>query len=272
MSSSVRVSPRSRPRWEVRAILFDLDDTIFDHTRTAKLALAAVRRGRAPLQARSLNDVAVRYSQLLDEIYPSVLAGRTTHERARVERFSRLLRWSGTRVDESTAQEISDEYRARYQELRRAVPGAKELLRSIPERITVGIVSNNHHAEQLEKLRAIRLDRAFDFVLTSEKAGVAKPDPGIFRVALGHAGCEPGEAVMVGDSWAFDVLGARAAGLRAVWFNRRRLHPPQPIAIAQLYRWSPAGRVADWLVLGGAAPRRAPGRPTHGVSPSAPNG
>jgi putative hydrolase of the HAD superfamily len=59
-----------------------------------------------------------------------------------------------------------------------------------------------------------------DDVVSSAAAGARKPDPAIFEVALGLAGCEPGEALHVGDTPEEDVEGAHAAGIRALLLDR----------------------------------------------------
>lgn len=233
----------------VRAILFDMDDTIFDHSATAHQALAHLRAGVPALRRRSVDDIARRYGELLDEIFPSVLSGRATMEAARVERFVRLLAWAGETIPEAKARHLSDVYRAEYQKVRRTVPGATGLLRVLRGRAVLGIVSNNQQEEQLDKLRFLGLDGAFDFVMTSERAGIQKPHPGIFQRALAEAGVGPEEAVMVGDSWKWDVLGARSAGIHAVWFNRYRLPVPEPVPAEQLHSFAPAHVTAERLLL-----------------------
>jgi putative hydrolase of the HAD superfamily len=59
-----------------------------------------------------------------------------------------------------------------------------------------------------------------DAVVTSAGAGARKPDPAIFRIALELAGCEPAEALHVGDTAGEDVDGARAAGIPALLLDR----------------------------------------------------
>lgn len=54
----------------------------------------------------------------------------------------------------------------------------------------------------------------FDLVVDSGKVGFEKPDPRIFRVAFEHFGVDPARALHLGDVFATDVLGARAAGCR----------------------------------------------------------
>ena len=60
----------------------------------------------------------------------------------------------------------------------------------------------------------------FDAVVTSARAGARKPDPEIFATALRLAGCEPAEALHVGDTPAEDVEGATAAGIAALLIDR----------------------------------------------------
>jgi putative hydrolase of the HAD superfamily len=64
------------------------------------------------------------------------------------------------------------------------------------------------------------LDGALDGVVASATAGASKPAPEIFRRGLELAGCEPDEAVHVGDTPEEDVAGARGAGIRALYLDR----------------------------------------------------
>ncbi len=172
----------------------------------------------------------------------------------RAERFQVLAAWSGHPIDPATAAGLSQTYRQHYQRLRRPVPGAPEAIRRLKGRTRLGVVTNNTVAEQAEKLGFLGLDRVVDFLLTSEEVGVAKPDPAIFRVALDRAGVAPEEAVMVGDSWGSDVVGARAAGIRALWFNRFRVPRPDSIAVPEFTTFRAPARLERLL----SAPEDSP--------------
>jgi putative hydrolase of the HAD superfamily len=89
--------------------------------------------------------------------------------------------------------------------------------------LAIGIVSD-WGSNLGEIVRALGLDRWVDFVLASGAEGLAKPDPAFFSVALARAGVQPHEAIMVGDSFRADVLGARAAGMNGVLLDRGDLH------------------------------------------------
>jgi putative hydrolase of the HAD superfamily len=95
------------------------------------------------------------------------------------------------------------------------------LLTAIRQRgLRIAIVTNNIVVEQQTKLRYCGLTELVDALVTSEEIGVQKPHSKIFHTALERVGAEPAEAVMVGDAWATDIEGARAAGVRPIWLNR----------------------------------------------------
>jgi len=90
------------------------------------------------------------------------------------------------------------------------------------------------------KIEIVALDAFVDALVVSEEAETAKPDPAIFQLALDRLHALPGDAVMVGDSWAADVVGARAAGIRAIWFNPAgALAPADVVAVRELRALEP---------------------------------
>ncbi|MGI4885608.1 MAG: HAD family hydrolase [Janthinobacterium lividum] len=207
-------------------VLFDLDDTLFDHIGTARAALAATAAADARLQAADPEALYRHYSELLEEIHAQLLAGRYTYEEARQLRFERLLGPYG--VGAAAAGAIAQQHYRRYQQLRRPLPGALALLAALKPHYRVGIVTNNRTVEQEDKLRHLGMDRWVDALVTSEDVGVPKPAARIFQVALARLGARPAEAVLVGDNWTADVLGALGAGIRPVWLNRTGA--PRPLA------------------------------------------
>jgi putative hydrolase of the HAD superfamily len=211
----------------VRAVFFDLDDTLFDHHHCARTALQAVQSCHSCFSTMTLSELEAAHSRFLEELHQDVIAGRRRLDDARRERFRRLFGAAGVEADDRLADHTAAAYRERYRAVRKAVHGAPALLPLVRERALVGVISNNLLEEQQEKLRFCGLASSVDALVVSEEAGVAKPDPAIFSIALGRLGCAPEEAVMLGDSWASDVVGARAAGVRAVWFNRYGAPAPE---------------------------------------------
>ena len=244
----------------IKAVLFDLDDTLFDHEYCARTALESVRAahaGFAPVEAVALQR---SHAAILEELHAEVMAGRLDLDVARIERFRRLFEFAGVDADHSLAREAAHTYRGRYLESRRAVTGAATLLEMARQRARIGIVSNNLLEEQQDKLRCCRLDQYVDVLVVSEEAGVSKPDPRIFEIALERLDCRPDEAVMIGDSWAADIVGARAADIRAIWFNRENAAPPaDPADVSVIRALEPAPDVLE-KIFGGVTRERGTAR------------
>lgn len=229
----------------LRAILFDLDDTLFDHRHCAREALAAVHRAHACFASFDFDRFEGAHAAHLESLHLQVLTGQIQIDDARIERFRRLLVAAGGAANEAEA--AAKTYRARYVAARQAIPGAKALLKHLRQHARIGVVSNNLLAEQQEKLTQCALDEHIDLLIVSEEAGISKPDPRIFEIALTRLAAAPGEALMIGDSWAADIEGARAAGIPAIWFNPAGLPPPDP-SVPQIRQLHPADRIAKEIL------------------------
>ncbi len=228
----------------VSAVLLDLDDTVFDHRHSSRSALQAVHRRHAALAEVPFERFEHEHARILEDFHLEVLFGRIALDDARVERFRRLFEVSGIAAETDVARAAAAMYREEYQAARRAVTGAAALLEALRRRARVGIVSNNVLAEQQEKLRYCELAAHVDVLIVSEETGTVKPDPAIFQVALDRLGATAAEAVMVGDSWAADVVGARRAGIRAIWFNPDARPRPEPSTeVAELRALEPLDEV-----------------------------
>jgi len=92
--------------------------------------------------------------------------------------------------------------------------GVLEILNDLSKRYKLGVISNGN-----ADVNHIGVGHLFDFVLSSEKAGVAKPHEDIFHQAVKLAEVDKHEMVYVGDDPERDVLGALSAGLHAIWYN-----------------------------------------------------
>ncbi len=101
-----------------------------------------------------------------------------------------------------------------------AHPDAVALLPALRSRGVRLIVTSNWDCSLSLVLADAGLLGFVDGVVSSAVAGAAKPDPVLFEAALAVAGTPPEEAVHVGDSPAHDVVGAQAAGVRAILLDR----------------------------------------------------
>lgn len=103
------------------------------------------------------------------------------------------------------------------------LPNTKEVLIELKKRgLKVCIVSNLTSFVQLRKIVKLGITTEVDYLVTSQEAGVEKPHPAIFLMALNKMELSPHEVFMVGDSLATDVEGANAAKIPSVWLKTDR--------------------------------------------------
>ena len=96
------------------------------------------------------------------------------------------------------------------------LPGVAEALVRLRKAGLRLVVVSNADGTVEEGLGRAGLRDHLDLVIDSHVVGFEKPDPRIFHTALSRSGCDPGKTLHVGDVYAADVTGARAAGLPAV--------------------------------------------------------
>lgn len=231
----------------VTAVLFDLDDTLFDHSACTRAALAALRERVPAFRGIPAGAFEGEHRRLLEELHLEVLAGRMTVDQARVERFGRLLALAGAMPAAGAAADAAAAYREAYLEHWKPVDGALDLLTALHGRVATGVVTNNVASEQHQKIAACGFGPLLDAVVISEEAGVTKPDPRIFRLALDQLGRPAAETVMIGDAWSTDIEGARAAGIRPIWFNRFG-GASSDSSVPEIHSLSPASAVVSLIV------------------------
>jgi putative hydrolase of the HAD superfamily len=191
----------------LRAILFDLDDTLLD--------TAGVERRRAvqvdELLGTRVADMSAFWSRYRVDL------GEIGYDAFRHERLSYALEpWSP--LDDALFEEYL-ELSNRVADTIEPLPGAVEVLRTVRRNgLRCGILTNGPAQWQRRKLDLTGVTELVDAVAISAEIGAAKPSPGAFHAACRALGADPSETAMVGDNEPLDVQGARAAGLaRAFW-------------------------------------------------------
>jgi putative hydrolase of the HAD superfamily len=199
----------------IEAVLWDVDDTLFDHSGAERIA--ALRYFAA--QGLDTDETALRrWREITDEEYARFTAGELTFAGQRRERVRRLL-------ERELSDAEADAWFGRYLEVFEAawsafpdVEGVFEVLAAPPYRH--GILSNSTTAVQERKLTMLGLRHRFEFVVCSDDLGCSKPDPRAFLQACSALGLPPEHVAYVGDRLDLDALGAQAAGLTGIWLDR----------------------------------------------------
>lgn len=199
----------------LRLITFDLDDTLWDVAPVMHGAEASLRDWLA-VQAPRLGPVPVEHlwairSRLLGA--EPLLKHRLSELRRRI--LFHALEDAG--YTEAESRELAEQGFQVFLAARHQVelfPEVHPTLERLALRFSLGVITNGN-----ADVRRLGLADYFQFALCAEELGVGKPDPHPFQTALQRAGVTAAQAVHIGDHPSDDIAGARAAGMRAIWFN-----------------------------------------------------
>jgi len=222
----------------IRAVFFDLDETLVDDDRCMREAITRTCTTLGKLHPQlEPNRLETTYAQVADEWWTNTGSvprasgsGSTNGRDIRIEVWGKALTAYGL-SDQDMAVKAADIYAQERSAGYCLFPEVAEVLDTLRQKFTLGIISNGPGSTQLEKFRVTGLAPFMDVVAISGELGVGKPDAGIFHKALQSAGVKPGEAVHVGDSLTSDVAGAKGVGMYTVWINRTKLTRPQDAPI-----------------------------------------
>lgn len=114
---------------------------------------------------------------------------------------------------------LMDFYRLHYVGNAMPVDQAEEVLHALKSKYRIGLITNGRTDIQYGKIDRLGIRNVFEFILVSEEAGVKKPDPRIFEMAVESLKLRPEECVYVGDYPRNDIEGAGKVGMRTVWIK-----------------------------------------------------
>lgn len=203
-----------------KALTLDLDDTLWPIAPTIRRAEAKTNdwfRAHAPEVLQRFD--GVRRAQLRTRL--SAAHPERAHDLGwlRLRQLSTMLEESG--YDPARADEAFEVFVAARQEVD-LYPDVLSALMRLAARYPIVSITNGN-----ADLQRIGLDAFFTGAVSAGDHGAAKPDPGIFHEACRRLDCAPAQVLHIGDDPLTDVIGARDAGLRTAWINRRGVPWPE---------------------------------------------
>jgi putative hydrolase of the HAD superfamily len=233
---------------DIAAVLLDLDDTLIVEEAQARARLGAGAAFLDGVDPGRWEEVAVGcarsrwYAAALYPVFKELgiasweglwatfegshprLAGASAWAPDyRLEVWASALRTVG--ADPDLAATLSRQYVDSQRSGHPLLPGAAETVQRITSAVPVVVVTNGPPDIQRLKLEQTGLSDLFSAVVISGELGLGKPDPAVFLHALELVDTPPDRAVMVGDSWQRDVVGALATGVEPIWLSHGRTPP-----------------------------------------------
>jgi putative hydrolase of the HAD superfamily len=205
---------------EIRAVLFDLDNTLFDHPASARAGLDAFLRHLGTEQSEELT---LSWLEIEQVNYDRFLSKELSFPEQRRERLRQFLPLTGLAIPQTDTglDELFAIYLQNYEDAWTAFPDAAPAVWSLRDGgMPVGVVTNGNHNQQTAKINKIGLGQLVDRIFSSELTNHAKPAPEAFTQPCKSMNVSPALTLYVGDNYRVDIEGAQNAGLHAIHLNR----------------------------------------------------
>ncbi len=198
-------------------VFFDLDHTLWDFEKNSALTFKKILVE---------NNVAVDLSGFLEVYVPANLIfwklyreEKITKEELRYQRLRSVFDKMGHAITDGAVHKLSDDYIANLPSYNHLFPYTVEILEYLKPKYKLHIITNGFKEIQNKKLKNSNIDIYFNQIINSEMAGVKKPNPIIFELALNSASATAEKSIMIGDSLEADIIGAKTMGFSTIHFN-----------------------------------------------------
>ena len=192
----------------IKAIIFDLDNTLLDFVKMKQFAV------KAAITAMIEAGLSVDEEKAYDDIFDLYMERGWENQQVFDDYLNQTV---GEVSNKILAAGIVSYRRAREATLLVYPNVNKTLIQLIKMGINLAVVSDAPSREAWMRLYYLNLHHVFDPVLTFDDTGVRKPSPKPFQMALNYLEIKPDEALMIGDWPDRDVVGAKDIGMKTIF-------------------------------------------------------
>ena len=206
----------------IKAVIFDLDNTLIDRQRAFKEAMFIIVSETLP----NISD------ELVAEALHDILKWDDNGTQPRLEVFEKYC--NKYNVKKSKAIEIDEYWRNSSGSIVYLFPDALDVIDYLKSKYRLAILTNGMPLPQRKKLNSSGILKDFEFSVVSGEVGIDKPDERIFKHVVDKLNLSADECIYVGDNYEVDIMGSSKIGILPVFVNRSNKKDVQGIVIEHL--------------------------------------
>lgn len=208
----------------MKAIIFDVDDTLYDQVIPFKKAIEK-NFPNNNIDIDKLYEMSRKFS---DEVFELTERGEMNLEKMHIYRIKEAFKYFGTTISQDEARTFQKDYQNNQKEIM-LLPDIQDSFDFISKQnFTMGIITNGPKEHQKNKIKQLGLEEWIqkNNMFISSEVGIAKPDVRLFELVQKQMNLVPSKTYYIGDSFENDIVGASNAGWNTIWINRKNKEVP----------------------------------------------
>ncbi|SFX57082.1 Haloacid dehalogenase-like hydrolase [Thermoactinomyces sp. DSM 45891] len=222
----------------MKVIVFDLDETLCNHTRGEQDSLQEVFKAYFCDLGLSFGEFHEVFSKFNRVSWANFEKGIQDVEATLTYRFKLLCDFYGM---EERLAEVSSAYKSAY--IKKCVPyeGVESLLSKLSESYLLAVCSNGMEQIQMGKLKYHKMDSYFSCFQFGSCYPFCKPHLHFFQSLVDELAAEPRDILFIGDSLTNDIMPAKNIGMKT-------LHIQQEHIVEEVLQWELVwNQIKEWI-------------------------
>ncbi len=198
----------------IKAVLIDIDDTIFDFEKCSKNAF---KKTLKKLDLFYEEKDFSYFNKVNDILWTKQKLGELNINQVFIERSNMMSKYFGLDIEKEIFNNLFVEFL--YDEIE-IVDEIEDLLSYLSNKYQIYAASNGVYDMQVNRIKKSNLDKYFDEIFVSDKIGFEKPDKRFFQKIMNITKFSNNDLIMIGDSIKSDIIGAKNSNIKSIYFNK----------------------------------------------------
>lgn len=204
----------------IKHIFWDLDNTLWDYRANSSVTLESLY-GEFEIEKKfgtAFSEFHEIYKGVNDQLWEWYRNQEISKDELLSRRFPDAFEKSRI-PSQDFSEKFNNQFHLQMTNPGILIEGAEEILEYLNEKYQMHVLSNGFEEITNRKINTTSLKKYIQSITTSEGAGVPKPDPKAFWLAMENSGASVQESLYIGDDWIADMIGATNFGMKAIFFN-----------------------------------------------------
>ena len=198
----------------IKAVLIDIDDTIFDFEKCSKNSfLKTLEKFNLKFKEEDFS----YFNKVNDILWTKQKLGEINIKEVFIKRDYLMVKYFNLDIEKGLFNDLFVKFL--YDEIE-IVDGIEDLLLYLSDKYKIFTASNGIYEMQENRLKKSNLDKYFDKIFVSDEIGYEKPDKKFFQKIMDLTKFSNDDLIMIGDSIKSDIIGAKNSKIKSIYFNK----------------------------------------------------